>query len=211
MPLEELGRPAPRSSGRHRSTSALARLGRRHAGQPLAHDQRERILERRIGALGDLGIAAVRVLVLDARREIGGHAGHAVGAERLDARPLDGLEHGARRAGARAPAGCAACTSWQAAVSARLSAQPRMTAISRCEGTRDGSGSCTCLPSISGLPGAKPTWTSASPAMARTAQAERPLERLGRRFLAFGSRMRHAAQLSATLAALSGSSSPKQR
>ena len=50
-------------------------------------------------------------------------------------------------------------TSWQAAVSARLSAQPRMTAISRCEGTREGSGSCTCLPSSSGLPGAKPTST----------------------------------------------------
>ena len=45
-------------------------------------------------------------------------------------------------------------TSWQAAVSARLSAQPRMTATSRLEGTREGSGSCTSLPSISGLPGA---------------------------------------------------------
>ena len=49
-----------------------------------------------------------------------------------------------------------ACTfaSWQAAVSARLSAQPRITATSRADGTREGSGSCTSLPSISGLPGA---------------------------------------------------------
>ena len=44
--------------------------------------------------------------------------------------------------------------SWQAAVRARLSAQPRMTAISLGDGRRDGSGSCTVLPSSSGLPGA---------------------------------------------------------
>jgi hypothetical protein len=45
-------------------------------------------------------------------------------------------------------------TSWQPAVNAKLSAQPRMTAISLAVGTRDGSGSCTFLPSSSGLPGA---------------------------------------------------------
>src|SRR5262245_19343590 len=43
-----------------------------------------------------------------------------------------------------------------------------MTAISRCEGTRDGSGSCTCLGEYSGAPGAKPTSGSDWPATART-------------------------------------------
>ena len=87
---------------------ALAVSGGGGAGQPLAHDQREGILERRVGPLGDLGIAAVAVLVLDAGREVGGHAGHAIGAQRLDARALDRLEHGARRAGLAAPAARAA-------------------------------------------------------------------------------------------------------
>src|SRR5262245_18153206 len=58
--------------------------------------------------------------------------------------------------------------SWHAAVNAKLSAQPRTTEISLHEGARDGSGSCTSLPSISGLPGAQLTCTSPSPAMART-------------------------------------------
>ena len=75
----------------------LGRLGRRGARQPLAHDEGERILERRIGPLGDLGVAAVAVLVLDARGEVGGHAGHAIGAQRLDAGALDRLEHGLAR------------------------------------------------------------------------------------------------------------------
>src|SRR5689334_10286484 len=73
-----------------------------------------------------------------------------------------GPDFGARRA--------CSLGSWQAAVKARLSAQPRTTATSLAEGTRDGSGSCTSLPSISGLPGAKVTCTSPSPAMARTAK-----------------------------------------
>ena len=89
---------APRSTARHRSTIALAVSGGAGAGQPLAHDEREGVLERRVGPLGDLGIAPVAVLVLDAGGEIGGHAGHAIGAQRLDAGPLDRLEHGAGRA-----------------------------------------------------------------------------------------------------------------
>ena len=75
----------------------LGGLGRRGARQPLAHDEREGVLERCVGALGDLGVATVAVLVLDACGEIGGHARHAIGAQRLDAGPLDRLEHGARR------------------------------------------------------------------------------------------------------------------
>ena len=38
------------------------------------------------------------IRVLDAGGEIAGHAGHAVGAQRLDARALGRLEHGPRRA-----------------------------------------------------------------------------------------------------------------
>ena len=58
-----------------------------------------------------------------------------------------------------------------AAVSARLSDQPRMTAISFAVGVREGSGNCTFLPSNSGFPGPKATCTSLSCAMARTANA----------------------------------------
>ena len=74
---------------------ALAVSGGAGAGQPLAHDEREGVFERGVAALGDLGIAPVTVLVLDAGGEVGGHAGHAIGAERLDAGALDSLEHGA--------------------------------------------------------------------------------------------------------------------
>ena len=81
----------PGSPQVHHGLGGLRRGGAR---QPLAHDESERILERRVGALGDLGVAAVPVLVLDARGEVGGHAGHAIGAQRLDARALHRLEHG---------------------------------------------------------------------------------------------------------------------
>jgi hypothetical protein len=77
----------------------LGRLGRPGAGQPLAHDEREGVLERGVGPLGDLGVAPMAVLVLDAGREVGGHAWHAIGAESLDAGALDRLEHGAGRTG----------------------------------------------------------------------------------------------------------------
>ena len=76
----------------------LWRLG---AGQALAHDQRQRILERRIAAILDGGETGVAVLVLDLGGEVGSHAGHAVGADRFDAGALGGLEHGARRASFR--------------------------------------------------------------------------------------------------------------
>ena len=62
----------------------------------------------------------------------------------------------------------------------------------------------------SGAPGAKPTSRSAWPAMART---QRPMARFSGSVgasLRFGP-LDIAAQLSATLAALSGSSSPKLR
>ncbi len=72
------------------------RLGRRReAGQPLAHQKRQRIGQRRLGPFGLRRHAAPRIAVFHAGIEIGGHAFHALGADRLDARLLDGLEHGA--------------------------------------------------------------------------------------------------------------------
>ena len=79
-----------------------ARLGgRSEAGQPLAHEKRQRIGQRRFGALGLLGDAASRVALLHARLKIGGDPFHAVGADRLDAGLLDRLEYGARIAARR--------------------------------------------------------------------------------------------------------------
>src|SRR4029079_3982494 len=138
----------------------LCRLGRRQSGQPFAEDQGKGIFERSIGARLHLRVAAMRILVLDARGQVARHARHAVCAKRLDARTLGRLEHEACRSrarsqlvlklyvlAARARGARLLCsfTSWQPAVSAKLSAQPRMTEISRGEGTREGSGSCTCL------------------------------------------------------------------
>ena len=77
----------------------LRRLGGVVPGQALAHHQRHRILERRIGAVGDLGIIAAVVAVVQHGREIAGDALHAPGADRFDARLLDRVET------ARAPPG----------------------------------------------------------------------------------------------------------
>ena len=74
----------------------LGRRRRRQAGQPLAHHQRQRLLDRRVGALGDLvELAAVEALV-EHGGEVLGDAVHAARADRLDARLLDRLEHRAR-------------------------------------------------------------------------------------------------------------------
>ena len=79
----------------------LGRRRRRHAGQALAHHQRQRVLDRRVGALGDLvEFAAVEALVQHGG-QILGDAVHAPRADRLDARLLDRLEHRARLLAAR--------------------------------------------------------------------------------------------------------------
>ncbi len=75
----------------------LARGRRRHlAGQPLAHDHGERILDRRVGAVGDLVEFAAVKAVVEHGGEIFGDAAHAARTDRLDAGLLDGFEHGAR-------------------------------------------------------------------------------------------------------------------
>ena len=80
----------------------LSRGGRRRfAGKPFAHQHGERIFDRRIGAIGDLVELAAMETIVEHRREIAGDAVHALGADRLDARLLDGLEHRARLLPAR--------------------------------------------------------------------------------------------------------------
>ena len=80
---------------------ALRRRRRRHAGEPLAHQHGERLLDRRVGAVGDLVELAAMEAVVDHGGEVLGDAGHAARADRLDAGLLDRLEHRARGLAAR--------------------------------------------------------------------------------------------------------------
>ena len=57
---------------------------------------RDRLLDRRIGPIGDLVELAAVKSVVEHGGEIFRHAGHAPRADRLDARLLDRLEHRAR-------------------------------------------------------------------------------------------------------------------
>ena len=95
--VEIARRRAPRSRSRHRSTMLAPLPAAALPGQALAHHQRDRVLERRVGAVGDLVVlAAAMVAVLEHRGEVGRHARHAARADRLDARLLDRVEDRAR-------------------------------------------------------------------------------------------------------------------
>ena len=74
----------------------LRRRGRRHAGQALAHQHRQRIRQRRIGTIGDFVELAAMEMVVEHRAEVFRNARHAARADRLDAGLLDRLEHAAR-------------------------------------------------------------------------------------------------------------------
>ena len=88
-------RRAPRSS-RARARRSCGSRRRGIAGQPFAHHQRDRVLERRVGAVGDLLIVAAVVAVLEHGGEIARRRRvMRRRAERLDARLLDGVEDGA--------------------------------------------------------------------------------------------------------------------
>ena len=69
---------------------------RRLAGEALAHHHGDRVLDRRVGAVGDLVELAAMEAVVEHGGEILRHARHAARADRLDARLLDRLEHRAR-------------------------------------------------------------------------------------------------------------------
>ena len=79
----------------------LGRFGRRGAQQLLAGDQADHVGDRRVVLGLDAGMAALVGALAPQRREIVGDAGHAAGAERLDADLLDRLEDRARRLAAR--------------------------------------------------------------------------------------------------------------
>ena len=75
----------------------LARRGwRRRPGQSLPHDHRQRVLDRRVGAIGDLVIAAAVKAVVQHRVEVAGDPEHPAGADRLYSRLLDRFERRAR-------------------------------------------------------------------------------------------------------------------
>src|SRR5581483_4506271 len=69
------------------------RRGRRRlAGQCLAGQETDRLGHRAFGAFADTLEALPAVLLVEHRRDVGGDAGHAASAERLDPRLLDRLE-----------------------------------------------------------------------------------------------------------------------
>ena len=72
--------------------------GRRRclAGQPLAHQHRDRILDRRVGAVGDFIELAAVEFVVEHGGQIARHAHHTARSDRLDAGLLHRLEHRAR-------------------------------------------------------------------------------------------------------------------
>ena len=111
-------------------------------------------------------------MVLEACGEVGGHALHALGADRLDARLLDRLEHGAGLAASRRERADAACVV-AGDGSAAASAWPRITAISVLDGTREGSGRRAVLPDNPGGSLENTTSTALSPAMARVVMRQR--------------------------------------
>jgi hypothetical protein len=77
------------------------RCRRRLAGQSLSYHQRDSFLDRRIRPVGDLVEFAAMKSIVEHGREVLGNAGHAAGADRLDAGLLDCLEYGARLLPAR--------------------------------------------------------------------------------------------------------------
>jgi len=70
-------------------------LRRRRAGQALAHHEGNGVLDRRVGAVGDLLVVAAMVAVLEHGGEIAADAGHPPCADRFDPSLLDGVEDGA--------------------------------------------------------------------------------------------------------------------
>ena len=69
---------------------------RRLAGEPFAHDHGDGLLDRRIGAVGDLVVFAAMETVIEHGGQILLNPAHAAGSDRFDPRLLDGFEHRAR-------------------------------------------------------------------------------------------------------------------
>ena len=187
---------------------------RRLAGQPFAHHQRDRFLDRRIGAVGDLVELAAMEAVVEHGGEILGDARHAACADRLDAGLLDRLEHGARLLAAR----------HQLAMHHRIVTgeleRDRVGMAAHDRGVRAGElarrlGQARLAADEAGALGREGDFELGLARDRAQASGDRALERLGRGFLRGISRLdvrRHpGAQLSATFTDDSGSSTPKQR
>jgi hypothetical protein len=72
---------------------AACRLRGRHAGEAFAHQHGERLLDRGVGAVGNVVELAAMEAVVDHGGEVLGDARHAPCPDRLDPRLLDRLEH----------------------------------------------------------------------------------------------------------------------
>ncbi len=72
------------------------RRRRAHPGQPFAHDQGQRLLDRGVGAIGDLVELAAMKTIVQHSGQVVGDPGHAPGADRFDPRLLHRVEHRAR-------------------------------------------------------------------------------------------------------------------
>ena len=156
---------------------------RRLAGQALAHHQRQRILDRRVGAVGDLVELAAVEAVVEHGGEILRDAVHAARADRLDARLLDRLEDRARLL-----AGGLQAAMDRRVVTGELAARSNRRGRARwrlppCRSLRGGSGSRALPPIRPGRSAAKVTSSSGLRASARRQPRDRALERLGRGFL----------------------------
>jgi len=80
---------------------ALGGRRRTEAGQALAHHHGDRLLDRRIGAIGDLVELTAMETVIEHRRKVLGDARHAACPNGLDAGLLDRVEYGPRLLPAR--------------------------------------------------------------------------------------------------------------
>ena len=69
---------------------------RRLPGEALAHHHRDRVLDRRIGAVSNVVELAAMEFVVEHGGKVFCDARHAARADRLHARLLDRIEHGAR-------------------------------------------------------------------------------------------------------------------
>ena len=72
--------------------AALAALGRALPGQPLAHEERQRLFQRHVGTLRGFGQTRADQPIIEHGGEVGGDARHALGADRLHPCLLDGIE-----------------------------------------------------------------------------------------------------------------------
>ena len=149
-------RPARSSmNGRHRSTSFLRGRRRRLAGQPLAHHHGDGLLDRRVGAVGDL----VELAAMEAVVEHGGEIAaprRACGASRSPRRaPARPPRTPRAPAGRRAPAGDAPPDRGRRA-SARSNRRGRARSRPRARvSLRGGSGSRALPPTRPGRSAAK--------------------------------------------------------